>query len=469
MFTFENTRDCLTATNRAAGEWWIRTGLIAVDAEDWPTAFDRLSKLADFESELTASAWSELVEALLFACVKGKLHSRVDSVIARMGPKAWPDGNLSAATDVLRRITFVPESQVALQAAKSLQRHFPNAARAQYAAAIVYEAREEPVKAADGYAAAASLTKSSSMAQHSWFRAACTLLRNRRQTGRGRELIKKVDRSLLPAEELLLYAAAMFHSSFFLDRRRALDVLEDVVQLVSQNRPDAVQYSTTQLKAVIRECVANLPQDATDDEFDRLIELIDSNNFDGPAKASLRGRVDGLRQLSQHTDTSIEGDSQFPAALGEEVLTRIQAWNGVAVNTPDEIATALVRLQRGRLEDAAIQRCIRPVQPASILVLLKASEVFDKDERTVLTPHWLEWVQSAPAPSFGFWTLAAHLQSLKLSEAGAAVAKRAIEDGESEDPKLVEAVQTKALNWALRKGPRADLRFWLETLAHESG
>lgn len=469
-------------------QFWMTTAQTAAREGSWETACRRLLRLVDplGSSPTGSGAWTQLAVQALEAAVRAKSPSLVTEAANRILDNAWPSpASPHELVGVLRTADELDALACGQRLGELVDRRYPKFGWGPYAAAHFAEriamqtdrSPGDPTTAIDRFDRAAVLFEKSHMeraAVHSRLRSATWRMTATPQTDRARAMLKTVDADRLEPAERHWYALAQAHSPFWLERVRAADYVGDEFDRNTSNELPGVI-------AIAETLFTHLPVQLAAAEADRLRDL--SASFGGEARWELEAQIRGREAVEPHADTALdEIDAETAKELEQEALSLdgfsalVAAWNGRS--TPDRprdpVAAAVVEVLLADDEtrpDALsalveqMDRCregrrLRPV--ALVFGRVATWDGANDDFAPLLTKLAASYARSAPRPGYGFLNLAAVLFDAGLWEAGARITRRALDEGEGDEPERLDAAVARSMQWAVRDGSDREMIEWLE-------
>lgn len=471
----------------ARGRFWVRTAQAAATDRDWSAATQRLLHLtAPLEAVAAGEpAWVCLALAGTECALRADSVDQVRAVVRQTYEHAWPPGD---EPNELRSILGLAQtSAVSPRTARALgdmlRSRYPTSGICLYAAAhfagrgAVGVRRDVDTVARDFEYAAERFDESGDAraADHCRLRAGVLWLTGTRYAERGRSMLRPFRGVELPADEQRWLAYAQAHSPFWLDRVRAADWIGDTLDSATSEASRAAALG------VASALFQRLPAELTDPEVDRLEALLAA--LEGDRRWALEAQLRGRQALADHLDSSLADiDAETARTLQNDALpvrgleVLVAAWNRrvfteiESASTPlvDAVAIALrhlddaidLRSVAAPLRDAMLDADGQELRPLLLLFTRDVPEETGAED--VLTEAAVHYADRGPAPTFGFLPLAAWLFQQHLTRAGAAMTRRAHQEGES-DPSLLELTVAKSVQWAVREGSDREMLEWLET------
>ncbi|MEZ4460120.1 MAG: hypothetical protein R3E66_10395 [bacterium] len=255
---FQETRAALSGAALVSFEWWARTARLAIDAEDWPTALDRLARLSDVLRD-HADAQTALLALELTCCLRGNLPGRVDVALNR-----WTPGPSTALLRGVMAEAVTAKNQAALVVAKQVTAKAPGFGFGWAAQAEIQEQRQAWSEAAKSWTFAQA-----DLGSRARIRAGIASLRAG-DAHTGRAMLR--DAAIGP--EVFDWVVLGWASSrFWTDRLRAYDMLADAFAADQRAEPNAPR-SLAQLRDLLAAVIEQLPLTLTAIEHERLSDLV---------------------------------------------------------------------------------------------------------------------------------------------------------------------------------------------------
>ena len=341
---------------------------------------------------------------------------------------------------------------------------------------------------------------------------------------KARRALKALGTTEMSPAMMLWYAEGMMHSEFWLDRVRALDMLDDLARDVMDLRPSPAreQVHLETLKELADRLLHHVgPKRLHQTEEDRLVALLETLHGQGSQHVALaREKLEQGKQLESQVDVSWEAfkslaghtaywvDRQFFLHTLKGLLEHKEGAAKRAMALVEEggdlrcyevhVLQVLVALERddlvgfgGALEainatwsvakvDASVD-VLRVVWPRALEGLNRwaPSKADRRAHLEAPRPEHVSWDRAAAAlggalvgwasrrleePSYGMWPLIRHVLGAKLVQTAHLMAKPLVSQGKRPPEELKGEVYGAILDWALRHGPQDDLRFWLEEM-----
>jgi len=502
----DNVREALGAPlGLSTATLQLRAAASDAANDRWERAGARLERLADtlHEHELSDDGWCELVIATLTCAANADDTALAARTITGHGRHASAcDGWADELGGVLRIAHTLGRLELGRQLGELLTSYFPALPHGPYAAAHFGELtanRSGGVPAVDRRTDIARQFEIAATrfddagdepsARHCRLRAGACLLVDGTAPAEGRRLLETVPVAQLRAADRLWYAGAMARSPGWLDRVRAADTLLDLAEAVRSAKPEARRLEAEDVRRLTDGLLSTLGPVVHPMERDRLEELLDAVH--GDESSDLRHRLDVQAALENVVASPIdETTRERLAEVGGDALLAtcralVDASLGHAVPRPDDgdepAAWGVVAvLEATRFGDA-----YAVVEALDELATRVASSRVRRDG---LRPLGLLWpavlgddvvVETAadaladlaaihaargPRPSYGWYALAANLFDRRLDRAAAACVRRALLDGEPDDP-TTDTALARAVSWAVRNAPEPRMQWWLEAAA----
>jgi hypothetical protein len=344
------------------------------------------------------------------------------------------------------------------------------------------------------------------LARRCALRAGASLMLGGVDTTEGRRLMRGVEARELTADELLWYAVGMSRSGFWLDRVRAADAIDGLVEARATARPGSPDVAPDTLEAMTRWLLTQDVFALQPAEEDRLAALVETALPPGARERAsqtlaLRAQADRAR------DTALSDSGEFAAALAERADQLGGAWRDASLafdalrhradgdpalplparpwlafarhadallaahadDDLDALVAALGAVHADLTADAPTGASPRPLAVAWPALLKRLSaRARDDDEATrqdalrdALRPALTRWAEVSSAPGYGWWLLAAHTLRAKLPGAAAALATRAVRGQSEADPAVRDFVVGRLTAWAIDGGDHAVMLKWL--------
>ncbi len=491
----------------------------AMDHGEWTRAIDMLARLADRVAgvEVPREAWRELLYAAAWFGVMADDVDAAAPILERSSHRAWPSSRpdempwklADALEEADRRGRFAAGKRLGDLVATI----FPTCPLGNYAAAHFADrlhqhgqADSPAAERAAQFERAAQLADAvdeEALAKRAHLRAGVALLRSSTDRERGRALLRQIDPAELSRADSLWYAVGMAHSPFWLDRVRAADQVIAVAE-----GDDEPAQDTRGAARYLLDCA---PIELQPLEIDRLDGLADElgiptdllsvrKHLEGVAAAPLARAGEAADLLAQSLaeeaseaqlaaiefcravagifdgDEATEPDEASIARLRDSFpigALVVEALPAVVAGDVARLATSLGELE-GRFHRDAKSFARADLKPVALLWphLLPLIRRLDEDGDVDATTRrrvtestgeiLARWLPDAPAPSYGWWNLAANLQACAMHEQAARAARRAIDDGESVDPDLERRVIATVLDRVIRDGSPTQMLEWLE-------
>lgn len=425
---FRETRET-SSRNAVRYEWWLRTSRLAVAAQDWPTALDRLARAPDAVQQ-DPHANTALLAIELACCIGGNLPGRVEGALAR-----WQVSDDLSLLDPVLVESISAANQAAIATATQLTRRVPDYACAWAAVAELHERGEN-------WAAAAQAWKHISTPSAALRFGVAAMHAGDARTGR------TVLRGIEPSRETFAWTVlGWLASPKWTDRIRAYDMVADAIAAELRAEPGR-RPSMTALRELVRAIVSRLPVAITADEGDRLREVANLA-FDPTEYAAAAQTIEARAQLN--TD-----QASGPAVTeADEILA---AYEGAPAHTGAAalISSALHDELNLELLDAMLD--LDAEQNAYLLALWLSLATYEE----ALEDRYLRWFADARTPSTGWLVVAEQLFARGAPDAGLATLKRAIAEGDTYPEDLYADVLEHAISHVTQTGSAADIRWWLE-------
>ena len=351
---------------------------------------------------------------------------------------------------------------------------------------------------------------------HTRLREGALLLTTGADRRRGRRLLGDLDWSRLAPAEQLWMAVALTNSTRWTDRVRSMDIILDLHGAVTSARPDVRDLRLLDLRRAASTIFKLAGLDLPETERRRL-EQLSTTLFSGDEQQQWHSFLKSRQRLSKVASlpfdqagdvlslveklAAVYPDRWQPANQRLQLLNA--GWHGDSDASPNlpsfdrrgqrlPVADAVARLldlfadiddeeaptravETG-LDDLfdtltaldgadAAGSAARPVALVWPRLLAIASrldlEVLAPKLATLATHH----TAIAPAPGYGWWTLAAHLYDAGLDDAARTVAEAAVvDDRATDDDKLRDYVATRTFQEAVDRRDTQSARRWLERL-----
>ena len=334
--------------------------------------------------------------------------------------------------------------------------------------------------------------------------------------------IKGAKASQMPPAMRFWYAQGMVHSGFWLDRVRALDVLDDLARDAMALRPSfagqgvSVQELEALADRLVRQVGAgSLPQT----EEDRLLALLETlHGGEGQQVALAKERLEQGRLVEAGVTVEWEAfeglpghtaywvDRQFFLRVVQGMLGHEEGACGraralieggdllcyeshvlrvfVAINEEDVEAYARAFEAVNQTWGGAVEGSVDVlgvVWPEALRGLARwaPSKAERRAHLEAPKPEHVAWDRAAAAlgaalvgwskhqvrePSYGMWPLIRHVIEAKLVQTAHQMAKPLVRQGWRPPQALRGEVYGALLDWALRHGPQDEVRFWLEEM-----
>ncbi len=348
---------------------------------------------------------------------------------------------------------------------------------------------------------------------HCRLRQGALLLTSGADRSRGRELLGDLDWTRLFAVEELWMAVALASSSRWSDRLRAMDIILDLHHAISSARP---RYRDLRLDDLRRAAstIFKLAGLYLPEAEDRRLQEISETLFSGPRQKRWNNYLQARRQLSKVAALPIDQVDDVEDLLKKleavyperwtEVAQRFRllrsGWTGTyrssrsvpttrhrSLRLPiaDAIAETVSLLKKEetdteeftselRVALSHLNESLELVEPggdgaAARPVALVWSALFEADVDLQLHSDALITLAElhtavAPPPSYGWWTLAAHLYNAALPEAAEIIAFSALASRQSGDEATRDFVVQRTFQRAVDTQNAATANRWLQAL-----
>lgn len=327
----------------------------------------------------------------------------------------------------------------------------------------------------------------------------------------GRHLLMELDWTELHPREQIFMAVGLASSSLWTDRLRAMDILLDLHRALDRVLPGYRSVNRRDLRRaaamIFKLADLHLPE-----AENRRLEELSTTLFTAEEQWQWKGFVDARRQLSELASAPFDRSADALAQLDTLAGQYRRRWQPVA----DRLR--ILRAGYAGSHDG-IEKAPAPRRPGDrlpvvdhIAVILSELELRDDtnssvgehldqlcsvlsrdeaaDDGGALRPLALVWpkllnnrsdfdvsthrdqlvklaeyhADIAPAPSYGWWPLAAHLYDANLDEVARPIARRALLSGDAVDKKIRFFVATRAFRQAVAERKTRWARRWLEEL-----
>ena len=327
---------------------------------------------------------------------------------------------------------------------------------------------------------------------------------------KGRLILGELDWTGLYPEEQLWMAVALAASVQWTDRLRAMDIVLDLHRAIEQVRPG---YQSVRLRDLRRAGatifkladlhlpepesrrqqelsealfvdeqrqewqafldarreladLANLSLDKSDQALSLLDQLSESH------RRRWQPASDALRILSAGLSGDYAGTGSAPSPrrhshripIVDHVAAVLSALSEVDDQTSDTVSERLHRLNDLLADAPHDPAALRPIALIWPRLLENPELLADEKLRQELTQLADQYAATAPPPSFGWWSLAAHLYNANLPAPARHFAHRALAAGPTDDPKTQRFVAQKAFAQALEDRDALDARRWVDAL-----
>jgi hypothetical protein len=240
----------------------------------------------------------------------------------------------------------------------------------------------------------------------------------------------------------------------FFDRLRAYDGLDDVVASELRAEPGAGRPPLSVLQETLRSVLQLIPPILSNDEYERLAELV-RKAFDPLEAAAAMKRLDARVQANQDPSEINE------AKAAVEILARLEGTLediGSEINADVELMN---RATAGSLRASDLEPSLtRPPRQwgplHAVWLCLEGPEMADDLETPFLT-----WIGLAQRPDHGWLPVAEHFMSRGLFFAGMAVLQRAMREGENTPDDLFERLLEHAVSHAAENADETEMQWWL--------
>ncbi|MFU8805823.1 MAG: hypothetical protein ACNA8W_18570 [Bradymonadaceae bacterium] len=491
------------------------------DGGDFKAATGDLEKAADlfFSHDVPPRAWAFLLSAIVWTAAVGDTWPHIRATFRKYQQRAWPaDGDYRALWEAFSRLpTDCPEGP-AVDIAEELISLFPRSALGPYISAHFSEkmyGRTRTWTPDHVRSISARFEKAERLATQSGMERLATHARQRRGVlmlylGYGRDEGRKILHSVSPAElspnERLWYAFGMLHSPFWLDRVRSADVLDELAEALNTG---PLGYEKTVDVDTLRRTAANLvhlaPLKLEAAEEDRLRALT-KTLFAPPLSSSWKALIDVRKELDDLRDAPITRAEEAYPILDTLARSSAGGWADAFAHFTQLATTWNNHAQTGSLERpieegpfkvgahitqildalttddrAAIERGLRalrdelrgadniadpaPLKPIALLWPRLLSIIGSEDRIDTLVEEVAAlWAAAAPAPSYGWWPLAAHFIKADLPGPARHIARRALGDSPASGTPVEDFVLARVLEHIIEVGEADEMRYWLEVV-----
>lgn len=498
------------ATARMA--WSVNNVERAIEHEEWVRALENLEKIAGrIEGESVSQlAWRELLDGAIWLGPRIRNWREIIELLETYAPRGWSDERVdqmpwSAArlfADFDKAAALDDARPTGLRLARVLDEEFPRCPLGAYAKGHF---SATPANQVEHFARAAALfdqLELYELAAHARMRSGAVALLTSTDAAAGRDRLQQAREQLAARGDRIWWAIAGAQSDKWLDRVRAADTLLDLYE--QQNRGDD-EFPEDLGHAVIW-MVEQAPMRLQPTERDRLESLIDVGLPDQakpPMLQQLAGRdamADTLArpasQLREALDLRGEpGDDPRDAyyyaiaslespdlhgrpdtdSFREELPVAadvVDILSAIGRDNPASVATSsglLEKTFRDGVDDAVQLGPLALLWPTALSYLERLRDDVDIDSTTVkrivasLSEVARRALPNAPAPSYGWWSLAANFWSAGMNHACTVCTERAIRSGESVDDDLEGEVLALLLDHIIQSDDDpAELIWWLE-------
>ena len=498
------------ATARMA--WSVNNVERAIENEEWVRALENLEKIATrIEDESVSQlAWRELLDGAIWLGPRIRNWREIIELLETYAPRGWSDERVgqmpwSAArlfSDFDKAAELDDARPTALRLARVLDDDFPRCPIGAYAKGHF---SATPANQVEQFARAAELFEQLELlelAAHARLRSGAVALLTSNDAAAGRARLKAAREQLADRGDHLWWAVAGSLSEKWLDRVRAADTLLDLYE--QQNRGDD-EFPEDLGHAVIW-MVGQAPLRLQPTERDRLESLIDiglpvearppmieqlagreamADTLARPASQlrdalDLRGEPgEDPRDAYYHAVASLESPDLYGKpdtdAFRDELPVAadvVDILSAIRRDSPGSVATSSGLLEKTFRDGIDGQAQLGPLALLWPDVLDYLAALRDRDEidtttvkRTTasLSEVARRALPDAPAPSYGWWSLAASFLAAGMNDAGTICTDRAIRTGESVDDELEGEVLSVVLDHVIQSdGDPAELIWWLE-------
>lgn len=344
---------------------------------------------------------------------------------------------------------------------------------------------------------------------HARLRQGSHLLITGTDRARGRAILGDIDWTQLQPTEQLWMAVSLASSGHWSDRVRAMDIILDLHRAVANARPRYRRLNPRDLRraaaTIFKLAGLHLPES----ESRRLDELSQAL-FRGDDRRQWKNFLQSRRKLSKVAALPLDQSDEVFTLLDKlsavypqrwQPTTRRfrilhEAWSGAyasteAVPSPrrsdarlpiaDAISALIAALGNAdadligdhlrRLVDVLAKvetngdaGSTRPIALVWPRLFQAGSEVDLDDLKPDLTLLAQRYAAIAPAPSYGWWTLAARLFEAGLDDAAEAIAEQALASDEDGDAALQRYVATRIFQSSIKTHDPQGLRRWIDAL-----
>ncbi len=488
--------------------------------QQWPDATDALEKtcaiLAAAKTTASTHAWQTLLAALTHAALHAMHPDPFQAALDTYGHLAFsditpPHALAAAFVDLNDPDQFT----CAAQFGEIIAGKYPDCALGFYLSADFSEragaktrirSTVELNQITQNYQAAIRLSATPDLQQFNrtcQLRLGAFLLTTNTDRDTGRQILKTISPDTLAPSEALWYARAMLHSTFWLDRVRSADILDN---LCNNNDIDPTIVQET-ARALLHASPFHL-QPAEQDRLTTLAKTL----FKGPEAAEwhqlleLRPELENLQNQpldhaqnaftplnrlarpnttpSAHWQDTFHSFARLQTAFVPQINSQTPAHNLqrpndthryrfseltgdlldalTANNLPkvNELLRTLHTTLR-RFDDAHDTMELKPIALLWPRLLPRTHEL-SPDSASQQTA--LAWITRAPTPSYGFWLLAAHFLHAELFLAARAATTRALSDASPAPHTLRRHVLGHLTNHAIRTRDPDAMLTWLTHL-----
>lgn len=520
---------------RASARVHLERASRARDAQDWARMLNALSAIALLTHGHVLGTEGMRVLVGLMACViaRGDLRQEALELVENNAKFAWSE-TTSEHTPLQWLNAFELASRystwrTAVTLADALGRAYPTWALAPYAGAHFRERAKLAVgelspRRMNAHArrfgqahALATLSKETRLEQHCVLRQGVALMLGGQDIAQARRLLKGIKVPTLSPHEKLWYAIGMSHSTFWLDRVRAADAIDDLARALKRQRIHGIEH--THIQAAVGYLFEREGVDVHDAEEDRLSALIEEA-FEGQDQERMHHALSVRMQLRAHHTRPLDQAQRITEVLDAQASTS-EAWrrsassfsylqrfatqdaseqevesiptrapdvfldgahmaltllHAVARQKPSEVEASL-RTIRARLREderlAQHRSRLRPLSSAwpKTLEWVRAWSAHDQSDPAhvevlleVLDDAMEAWASIAPEPSYGWWALGAHTLTLGAHASTRACARRGVDSRQAlaDGGKARDHVLGKILDQVVRDADPVDMQLWLE-------
>ncbi len=435
---FDATRkSTLGGADSISFEWWHRTSRLAFDAQDWPTALDRLARLGDLV-KADDEARTAVLGLALTACIRGNVPGRVETAIAQWNsvPGLYFD-LLRGAVD-LAATQDTRSAEITLDLVSKRLPYWP----------YVWSACGERYDRLGQWAlsAAAWQKAEAGLGERAVLRVGVAAM-HAGNVKQGRESLRQITPD---AQNFAWVMTGWVASHRWFDRLRAYDALDDVLAAELRAEPGLGRPALSIIQDTLRAILLLIPPLLSNDEYERLDELV-RKAFDPLESAAAIQRLQARLKAAQ---VHPEGEE---AQNADATLARL------AGQPSDETNVT-------RLMDLAAAGTLSASDVEEILALPSAQwgplhaiwlNLKGPDMAIELESPFMRWIASARRPEVGWIPVVEHFMARGLFFAGKQALRRAMREGEFAPEDLFETLLEQAVSHSAENDTENELHWWL--------